>query len=146
MSGGRRYLLDTNIVSETRKVHMNDRVRAFLTEMDASSLYISVLTVGELRKGVEIKRRSDPDAAILLNGWVDGLEQSFADRIVAIDTPIARLWGELSSDRSRPVIDTLIAATALTHDMILVTRNTKDLDGIDVALHDPWGKDRPGVL
>lgn len=93
MSGGRRYLLDTNIVSETRKAHMSDRVRDFLTERDASSLHISVLTVGELRKGVEIKRGSDPDAAILLKSWVDGLEQSFADRIVAIDTPIARRWG-----------------------------------------------------
>ncbi len=145
MSGGRRYLLDTNVVSETRKLHMNDRVRAFLTEMDASSLYISVLTVGELRKGVEIKRRSDSDAATLLNSWVDGLEQSFADRIVAIDTPIARRWGALSSDRSRPVIDTLIAATALVHDMVLVTRNTKDLDGIGVPLHDPWAEDNPGI-
>ena len=138
MSGGRGYLLDTNIVSETRKPHMNERVRAFLSDVDASSLYLSVLTVGELRKGVEIKRKSDPDSAALLSGWVDGLEQSFNDRIITIDGAVARRWGELSSDRSRPVIDTLIAATALTHGLTLVTRNTKDLQGIELPLLDPW--------
>jgi predicted nucleic acid-binding protein len=140
VSGGRRFLLDTNIVSETRKLQMNERVRAFLTEADASSLYLSVLSVGELRKGVANKQKSDPNGATLLNGWVDGLEQSFATRMIAIDTSVARCWGELSSGRSRPVIDTLIAATALVHDMILVTRNTKDLQGIDIPLLDPWAE------
>jgi hypothetical protein len=139
VSGGQGFLLDTNIVSETRKPHMNERVRAFLSDVDASSLFLSVLTLGELRKGVETKRKSDPDSAALLGGWVDGLEHSFGDRIIAIDGSVARRWGELSSDRSRPVIDTLIAATALTHGLTLVTRNTKDLQGIDLALLDPWG-------
>lgn len=138
MKEGRRYLLDTNVVSETRKARMNERVRAFLAGVDAGSLYISALTVGELRKGIEIKRRSDPDAAALLDAWVDGLVRSFADRIVAIDAPVAHRWGELSADRARPVIDTLIAATALVHDMTLVTRNIKDFQGIGLLLRDPW--------
>jgi len=138
MGGARRYLLDTNVVSETRKASMSEDVRAFLTAVDSSDLYISVLTIGELRKGVEAKRRSDPDSAALLGAWVDGLERSFADRIVPIDIVVASLWGELSSDRSRPVIDTLIAATALVHEMTLATRNAKDLAGIDVPIVDPW--------
>ncbi len=123
---------------------MNERVRAFLAGVDDASLYISALTVGELRKGVEIKRQNDPDAAVLLEAWVDGLVRSFADRIVAIDAPVAHRWGRLSAGRARPVIDTLIAATALIHDMTLVTRNTKDFQGIDLLLRDPWAdSDQP---
>lgn len=137
----RRYLLDTNVVSETRKVRADEHVMSFLAMADTSSLFISALTVGELRKGVEIKRTEDPDAATRIGAWVDGIELTFADRILPIDTPVARLWGELSADRNRPVIDTLIAATALAHDLTLVTRNTRDLEGINVQLIDPWRAD-----
>ena len=138
MRAAQRYLLDTNIVSETRKSRMDGNVQSFLMQAEPNTLFISVLTLGELRKGVEIKRKSDPTSADLLSAWVDGLEQNFADRIIPIDAPVARLWGELSADRSRAVIDTLIAATALTHDLTLVTRNGKDVKDIDVALLDPF--------
>ncbi len=74
---------------------------------------MSVLTLGELRKGVEAKRRTDAVTADRLGAWVDSIETTFADRVLPVDAAAARLWGELSAGRSLPVIDTLIAATAL---------------------------------
>lgn len=138
MNGRARYLLDTNIVSETRKVRADARVMAFLAASDTSSLFVSALTLGELRKGVEAKRRVDPAAAARIAEWVDSIESTFADRILSVDSAVARRWGELSAERSRPVIDTLIAATALVHRLTLVTRNAADVRGIEVATIDPW--------
>jgi toxin FitB len=135
-----QYLLDTNVLSETRRKQADSNVIAFLNSLDASSLYFSVLTLGELRKGVALKRQSDPDAAKQLAAWVDGLELSFADRIFGIDPAVARLWGELSAERPRPVIDTLLAATAAVHDLTFVTRNTRDVQDIKVKLLNPWQK------
>jgi predicted nucleic acid-binding protein len=133
-----QYLLDTNVLSETRKKQADERVIAFLTNSDPSTLYISVLTLGELRKGVAQRQRSDAAAAAALAAWVDGLEFGFADRILGIDTATARLWGELSAQRPRPVVDTLLAATALVHGLTFVTRNTGDVQDIDMTLHNPF--------
>ncbi|HEY0796359.1 MAG TPA: type II toxin-antitoxin system VapC family toxin [Acidisarcina sp.] len=138
MSSALRYLLDTNVMSETRKKLANERVMAFLAGTDPSALYMSVLAVGELRKGVTLKRKSDAEAARQLASWVDGLEYGFGERFLPIDSATARLWGELSADCSRPVVDMLLAATAITHDLIYVTRNTRDVEGIDVKLLNPW--------
>lgn len=142
MSGPIRYLLDTNFVSETRKSRPDPGVLAFLNRNDPNSAFISVLTLGELRKGVAAKklRDADPKAASRLAAWVDGLELSFADRLLGIDTEIAKLWGEWSADRPRPVVDTLLAATAIVHDLTLVTRNLRDVHGIPVKLHSPWAE------
>ncbi len=140
MSGPIAYLLDTNVLSETRKKKADAGVISFLEAADASSLFISVLTLGELRKGVAAKKLKDPDpdAAKRLAAWVDGLEFSFADRILGIDAATARLWGDWSGQRPRPVVDTLLAATAVLHDLTLVTRNLRDVRGIPVKLLDPW--------
>jgi predicted nucleic acid-binding protein len=132
------YLLDTNVISETRKVRADDGVIAFLSASEAAGLFLSVLTLGELRKGVAAKRRSDPDAADQLGAWVDGIETTFADRLLPIDAATARCWGELSANRSPPVIDTLIAAAAIRHGLTLVTRNTRDVESTGVPLVDPW--------
>jgi hypothetical protein len=140
VSERRQYLLDTNILSETRRKQSDQRVIEFLSATDASALYISVLTLGELRKGVAIKKRTDPDTAKRLGHWVDGLEYSFADRILGIDAATATVWGELSAQRPRPVIDTLLAATAIAHDLVLVTRNTADVQDTKVNLLNPWKK------
>jgi len=96
--------------------------------------------LGELRKGVAAKKLRDPDpnAAARLAAWVDGLELSFADRILGIDMATAKLWGDWSGERPRPVVDTLLAATAVKHDLTLVTRNLRDVKGIPVKLLDPW--------
>ncbi len=140
MSGRLQYLLDTNVLSETRKRQADQRVLSFLAAADPSALFISVLSLGELRKGVALKFRSDADAAKQLGAWVDGLEFTFGDRILGVDAVVARHWGEASAQRSRPVVDTLLAATALVHKLTLVTRNIADVHDLGVALIDPWNK------
>ncbi len=132
------YLLDTNFISETRKIRADSGVMAFLSAAETSRLFLSVLTLGELRKGVEAKRRTDAVTANRLGAWVDSIETTFADRVLPVDAVAARLWGELSAGRSLPVIDTLIAATALARGLTLVTRNTRDVSLTGVPLVDPW--------
>ena len=104
------YLLDTNFISETRKIRSDAGVTAFLSASDATGLFLSVLTLGELRRGVEAKRRTDSATSARLSAWVDGIETTFADRILPVEVAAARHWGELSAGRSLPMIDTLIAA------------------------------------
>ena len=138
MSTRLQYLLDTNVLSETRRKQADERVIRFLSSAEPSVLFLSVLTLGELRKDVALKGRSDPSAARALGSWVDGLEFSFADRVLGVDAATARLWGELSAQRPRPVVDTLLAATAVVHGLTLVTRNTADVLDTGVSLLDPW--------
>jgi predicted nucleic acid-binding protein len=136
---GLKYLLDTNVLSETRKREPRQSVVAFLEGTEPSALYLSVLTIGELRKGILLKMISDREAANRIASWLDGLEMSFADRTIGIDAATARVWGELSAQRPRPVIDTLFAATALVHEMTLVTRNEKDVSDIaGLKVLNPW--------
>jgi predicted nucleic acid-binding protein len=140
VTGRIAYLLDTNVLSETRKRRADTGVISFLEAAEASSLFISVLTLGELRKSIVAKKLKDPDpdAAKRLGAWVEGLEFSFADRILGIDAATARLWGDWSGQRPRPVVDTLLAATAVLHELTLVTRNLRDVRGIPVKLLNPW--------
>jgi len=138
VSGRLEYLLDTNVLSETRKKKADRGVMTFLEGTESSTLYISVLTLGELRKGVAKKQREDLETAKRLADWVDGLEYSFADRILDVDATIAKLWGDWSAERPRPVVDTLLAATALERGLTFVTRNIRDVQGLSVKLLDPW--------
>jgi toxin FitB len=138
VNGRTEYLLDTNVLSETRKKKADSGLMSFLENAETSALSISVLTLGELRKGVALKGRTDSSAAKNLGAWVDGLEFSFAERILGIDAAAARLWGEWSAERPRPVLDALLAATAVSRGMTLVTRNVGDLRGIKVKLLNPW--------
>ena len=138
MSRPLKYLLDTNILLETRKKHPDPGVVRFLSDVDSANLFVSSLTLGELRKGVEMKRKSDPVMADQISEWLDGIEKTFSDKVLTVDSAVAKRWGILASDRSRPFVDTLIAATALVHGLSLVTRNTSDLDGISVLIVNPW--------
>lgn len=133
-----KYLLDTNVLSESRRKHADVGVVSFLGQTEPSLLMISVLTLGELRKGVVLKQKTDPDAARRLEVWVDGLEISFTAQILGIDASAARLWGEWSAQRPRPIVDTLLAATAFTHKLTLVTRNTADVADLPVEILNPW--------
>ena len=133
-----KFLLDTNVVSEPRVRQMNSGVARFFSTVPIGVICLSVLTLGELHKG-ELKRRSsDPEGARRLLTWLTGLEAMYAERILPVDQRTAILWGELSADRSRPVVDTLLAATAIAHDLTLVTRNVKDFSGLGVKLLNPW--------
>jgi toxin FitB len=136
------YLLDTNVLSETRRKKSDSGVISFLESAETTSLYMSVLTIGEFRKGLIAKQREDADAAARLSSWIDGLELSFADRILGIDVAIAKLWGEWSGERPRSVVDTLLAATAVVHDFTLVTRNVRDTADLPVKTLNPW--EEPG--
>ena len=138
MSPAPAYLLDTNVLSETRRKKADLGVLAFLQSTDSASLFLSVLTIGDLRKGVAAKRRIDPVAAKSLAAWVEGLEFGFAGHIIGVDAATARLWGEWSGDRPRPVVDTLLAATAVLNGLTFVTRDTRDVAELPAKLHNPW--------
>jgi hypothetical protein len=138
VSGQERILLDTNVVSEMRKNRRDTNVLRYLKTQDRSKIFLSCLTVGELWKGVEKRRRYDTAGAVSLASWVEGIEKMFVARILSIDVQTARLWGEWSAGRTRPVIDTLLAATAVRHGLTLVTRNTADMAELPVRMVNPW--------
>lgn len=96
------------------------------------------MTLGELRRGAELKFRNDAAGGQALARWVASVEASFGDRIVPVDREVADVWGRLMAQRSRPVVDTLIAATAIVRGMTLVTRNVRDVQDTGVRLVDPW--------
>ena len=134
----RGYLLDTNVVSETRKRQPNPRVLAFVNGLHSSSIFASVLTLAELHKGVALKRQSDELGGQTLHLWADEWELAMGDKLLAVDASIAHAWGDLHRGRTLPVVDSLLAATALTHRLTLATRNTADIADLGVDLFNPW--------
>lgn len=132
------FLLDTNFVSELKKPRPNSAVVTFSGQLPPARTFVSALTIGELRKGAALRGQRDPQAAQVITLWIDAAEKLYGDRILPITTPIARLWGELNAGRTRPIVDTLLAATAIHHGLTLVTRNTRDVEDTPVILHNPW--------
>ena len=134
------FLLDTNVVSEAARSRPHSGVLSFLEALRASQTFvcISVLTLGELRKGAAARRVRDAEGGERLARWIDEIEAEFTDHILAVDRIVARIWGELSARRSLPVIDTLIGATALAHDLTVVTRNVRDIAATGAPVLDPW--------
>lgn len=135
-------LLDTNVVSEWVKPRPDRGVVAWLAELDEDRVFLSVMTLGELRQGVELLAAGPRRA--LLDGWVQrDLPERFAGRVLPIDAETADLWGRLVARRRRAgrpigVMDALLAATASAHDLAVVTRNTSDFQGCGVRLVNPW--------
>ena len=134
------FLLDTNIISEVRKGQRSDpNVSNWFAGVSESQLFISSLTIGEIRRGIELaRRRRDVDQAEALETWLQIVIQRFSGRILTVDTEEADTWGQLSAIRPVPVVDGLLAATAMVHDMTLVTRNVSDVEGLDVRVLDPF--------
>ena len=136
------FLLDTNVVSELRKVRSGKadaRVSAWADSVDAAELYLSAITVQELEIGVLLVERRDPAQGALLRTWLDAhVLPAFSGRILAVDTAVARRSARLHVPDPRPVRDGLIAATALVHGMTVVTRNVADFTPTGVATFDPW--------
>jgi predicted nucleic acid-binding protein len=134
------YLVDTNVVSEARKgTRANPGVRSFVRNVDTNALYLSVLTVGEIRRGIEnVRKRGDAPQAGLLEQWLMQVVHEYASRILAFDGECAQVWGGLMSPQNHHPIDKQIAAIALIHDLTVVTRNTADFAGTGVTLLDPF--------
>lgn len=121
------YLLDTNILSEARKKDRCDKgVEEWLNQVSPDELFLSVLSLGEIRRGIELRRARDPAAAGQLEKWLVGLETHYADRILPVSPSVADRWGRLNPAQPLPSIDGLLAATCLEHKLTMVTRNTAD--------------------
>ena len=130
------YLVDTNVLSEARRG--NVPARDWLRSVDPETIYLSVITLGEIMKGIALKQRTDPRAAAALTQWLERLRQDHADRILPITDDVAIEWGRLAAERPRAVVDGLIAATASVYRKITVTRNTVDFDDTRLPVINPW--------
>jgi len=134
------YLLDPNVVSELRKGQAAaPAIAAWVRPLEASDLALSVLVLGELRHGIELlRRRGDRAQADLFAAWLERLAVEFADRLLSVTRSVAERWGTLRGIAPLPPIDGLMAATAIEHDMTLVTRDTGELARVGVRVLDPW--------
>ncbi len=133
------YLLDTNVVSELRKRdRCDENVAAWYTGISEDSVFLSVLTLGEIRKGIELIRHSDFRQAEALEGWLRNVEKYYKGRMLPIDERIADAWGQLHYIRNVPPIDGLLAATAKVHNLKLVTRNVPDVQGLGADVFNPF--------
>ena len=133
-----KYLIDTNVISETRRKRPDPSVIDFIKTCEEGSLYFSVLSIGEIAKGCDVIARRDPEAARSLSTWLAEIRRDFQSRTLSVDSDVAEAWGRFSAIRPLPVIDGLIAATAFVHGLTLVTRNVRDFHGIDIGLFNPW--------
>jgi len=133
------FLIDTNVISESRKkLKANSGVKSFFKQAN-QTLFISVITIGELRRGVElIRHRGDTRQANLLAKWLNTLTSNYSSNILAIDEDIAQLWGHLRVPHPENALDKLITATALIHDLTVVTRNEKDFFKTGVKVINPF--------
>ena len=136
------FLLDTNVISEVRKGGRADpNVSDWYAGVGESLLFISSLTIGEIRRGIELaRRRRDIDQAEALEAWLQGVTEGFSGRILSVDAQVADTWGRISALRPVPVVDGLLAAIAMAHDMTLVTRNVSDVEGLGVRVLDPFSE------
>jgi predicted nucleic acid-binding protein len=136
------YLIDTNVISEIRKgTNGNKGVRKFIKQRikDESPLHLSAITMGELRRGTEaVRHRGDAPQAAMLEAWIGTILDDYAMDVIPIDDDVAQLWGRLRVPNSENAIDKLIAATALMHDLTVVTRNIKDFEKTGVKLLNPF--------
>ena len=130
------YLLDTSIVSEARRG--SPEAVGWIRSVKGRPLHVSVITLGEIMRGVELRPRKDPKAAALLAEWLTALRELHRGAVLPVTEAIALEWGRLSAERSRNAADGLIAATARVHDLILVTRNVADFEDAGVSVIDPW--------
>ncbi len=139
------FLLDTNVVSEIRKQEPDAGVAKWFASVSADRLFLSVLVVGEIRQGIERLARRDSAQAEIFERWLSQLVSDYADRLVPVTEQIAEAWGRLNVPDPVPVVDGLMAATALVHDWTLVTRNVNDVRSTGVRLLSPFsGGAEPG--
>ena len=133
------YLVDTNVLSELRKRDRADpRVAGWFRQRKSEELFLSVLTLGEIRRGIERLRRRDPPSALALERWLLRTAIEFGNRIIGVDQAVAERWGRIGTVDPIPAVDALIAATALERDLIVVTRNVKHIARTGARHIDPF--------
>ena len=132
------YLVDTNVLSEARRG--TTEARNWLRSVDPATIYLSVISLGEIMKGIALKMQADPRAAASLTAWLEQLRHDHGDRILPISDRVAIEWGRLAAERPRGMADGLIAATAAVHGKIIVTRNVQDFSDTRLPLVNPWNQ------
>jgi toxin FitB len=139
------YLLDTNVLSETRKRQPAVGVAEWIAATPPDRMHISVLTLGEIEQGIaRIRGRGDQDQAAALERWLTDVQAGFEDRILPVSLPVATAWGRQPQTQPVPVIDALIAATARVHGLTMVTRNAKDFEPAGIPVLNPFaGRGEP---
>jgi len=130
------YLLDTNILSEVRR--RTPIAVKWMETVERRSTCVSVISLGEIKKGIEILASRDAVSARRLQSWLEAVSDDYADSILPISREVALAWGRIAAGRTRGTPDALIAATAIVHGLTLVTRNVKDFADLPLALVDPW--------
>jgi predicted nucleic acid-binding protein len=133
-----RYLLDTNVVSELARPRADEQVVAWLRGLRTHQIHLSVLTIGEIRTGIQRLASRDARRASALETWVRGLEDSYGDRLLPVTLEIAQRWPAVHAARPLPVVDSLLAATALAHGLTVATRNVKDFVDSGVPVVNPF--------
>ena len=134
------WLIDTNVISEVRKgARCHPAVAAWWAGVEERDLFLSVLTLGEIRRGIKALRPRDAARAATLDAWLGEVAEGFGPRVLGVDAAVAAAWGRMAAGRSVPVVDALLAATAAVHGLRLVTRNLGDVAGLGVAVVDPFG-------
>jgi len=131
------FLLDTNVISELRRVRPHGAVLAWLHGVSSRDIHVSAISIGELQSGVEMTRDQDPARAAELEEWLERVSAAY--NVLPADVQVFRCWARLMHHKSRALIeDAMIAATAQVHDLTLVTRNVRDFHGCGVRTHDPF--------
>ena len=138
------FLLDTNVVSEARRARPDTGVRQWLDATPSAEMYLSVLAIGEIRRGVELLRRREQRRAQEIDSWLGELVAEYADRLLPVSAAVAEAWGSLSARRALPPIDGLMLATAHVHGLTFATREARAFDDLGVPTLSPW-KDATGT-
>ena len=134
-----RFLLDTNVISEIRKRERTDRnVARWVAATPVRDIGTSVIVLAEIRRGIELKRRSDPEQGAALDRWFAQMRSRLEDRVLHVDEAVAEAWARLSVPNPLPLIDGLLAATAQVHDLTLVTRNVADMARTGISVLNPF--------
>jgi toxin FitB len=136
----RGYLLDTNVLSEIRKGAQRARpeVYQWWLGMRDQELFLSVMTLGEIRKGIDRLGARDVAQTLALERWLDEVKTTFRERVIDVSLAVAERWGKLQAMRSLPEVDALLAASVLEHDLTLVTRNEADFEGLGIRIFNPF--------
>ena len=131
------FLIDTDVLSALRRQERNPEVARWMSEQRAADLYLSVVTIGEIERGVSLQQRSNPEFARTLGVWLDNVLALYGEHILGVNLAVARRWGQLSATIGNESADLLVAATALEHGLAVVTHNVRHFQPTGVSVIDP---------